>query len=413
MHASTSQALDDTLTPGLANAAGAAGKGLADSLAVDLDETEVPPPVDDDAALEGADGELETEREEESFALAPIDASALRGMTKSKRKRKLIVDEVKNISGEEMKSQLANTTDIITTLDLAPPTKRLMYWKETGGVEKLFALPSRDISARGLFKVCANWTRYILPTKSSHLTKFDFIFQNYQRNITSRPSLIEDFSMLGPADVLALDQYQEQPPPAQAQLAEAVATPTRRGRKRKVPLPEPEPSINESVIVPRSGEVVADLNVLPGPPADITDASLAAPPVGASFDQPSMEFEPPEPSVIADPSLSLAGMTPAGVHGDFSRLMSPHPVIDDAEIPNLPADTVSKILNGTSDSYANMGYDDGQRSSGRMSERIENDWNDDYDFPASVGAHVSLSIYLKCLPTTEVIYYLLIVLISP
>lgn len=46
------------------------------------------------------------------------------GVTKAKRKRKLIVDEVKNISGEEMKSQLANTSDIITTLDLAPPTKR-------------------------------------------------------------------------------------------------------------------------------------------------------------------------------------------------------------------------------------------------------------------------------------------------
>lgn len=95
----------------------------------------------------------EVNAEEESFALAPIDASALKGITKNKRKRKLIVDEVKNISGEEMKSQLANTSDIITTLDLAPPTKRLMYWKETGGVEKLFALPSRDIPARDLSKV--------------------------------------------------------------------------------------------------------------------------------------------------------------------------------------------------------------------------------------------------------------------
>lgn len=75
------------------------------------------------------------------------------GFTKAKRKRKLIVDEVKNISGEEMKAQLSDTSDIITTLDLAPPTKRLMHWKETGGVEKLFALPGRSIPARVLFKV--------------------------------------------------------------------------------------------------------------------------------------------------------------------------------------------------------------------------------------------------------------------
>lgn len=58
--------------------------------------------------------------EEESFALATLQ----KGVTKHKRKRKLIVDEIKNISGEEMKSQLANTADIVTTLDLAPPTKR-------------------------------------------------------------------------------------------------------------------------------------------------------------------------------------------------------------------------------------------------------------------------------------------------
>lgn len=29
----------------------------------------------------------------------------------------------------------------------------LMYWKETGGVEKLFALPSRDYCANPLFAV--------------------------------------------------------------------------------------------------------------------------------------------------------------------------------------------------------------------------------------------------------------------
>lgn len=107
----------------------------------------------DDHNLDAPDQTTLLNNEEESFALAPVDASALKGVTKAKRKRKLIVDEVKNISGEEMKSQLANTTDIITTLDLAPPTKRLMYWKDTGGVEKMFTLCSRDIKARVLFKV--------------------------------------------------------------------------------------------------------------------------------------------------------------------------------------------------------------------------------------------------------------------
>ncbi|XP_026330257.1 double-strand-break repair protein rad21 homolog isoform X2 [Hyposmocoma kahamanoa] len=102
-----------------------------------------PPPADNTTLLQN---------DEESFALAPVDATVLKGITKTKRKRKLIVDEVKNISGEEMKNQLSNTSDIVTTLDLAPPTRRLMHWKETGGVEKLFALPARPIPSRVLSK---------------------------------------------------------------------------------------------------------------------------------------------------------------------------------------------------------------------------------------------------------------------
>ena len=75
---------------------------------------------------------------------------------KTKRKRKLIVDEQKGIPSETMKLQLSDTSDIATTLDLAPPTKKLMHWKETGGVEKLFALPGTPIVSKQTSKVCTN-----------------------------------------------------------------------------------------------------------------------------------------------------------------------------------------------------------------------------------------------------------------
>ena len=52
-----------------------------------------------------------------------------------------------------MKLQLQDTSEITTTLDLAPPTKKLMHWKETGGVEKLFALPGRSIASKRMSKV--------------------------------------------------------------------------------------------------------------------------------------------------------------------------------------------------------------------------------------------------------------------
>uniref|UniRef100_A0A3P8TQB2 RAD21 cohesin complex component b n=1 Tax=Amphiprion percula TaxID=161767 RepID=A0A3P8TQB2_AMPPE len=81
--------------------------------------------------------------EEETFALEPIDITVKE--TKAKRKRKLIVDSVKELDSKTIRAQLSDYSDIVTTLDLAPPTKKLMMWKETGGVEKLFSLPAQPL----------------------------------------------------------------------------------------------------------------------------------------------------------------------------------------------------------------------------------------------------------------------------
>ncbi|XP_017048863.1 double-strand-break repair protein rad21-like protein 1 isoform X1 [Drosophila ficusphila] len=141
------------------------------------------------------------QHEDEGFALAPVDATSYKGVTKAKRKRKLIIDEIKNISGEEMKAQLADTSDILTTLDLAPPTKRLMYWKETGGVEKLFSLPSRCIPARSLCN-------------------------NYNRQLFSHSTLFEDFSSVAPMEILALEFYAQE-------NDNSLIILNKKGRKRK------------------------------------------------------------------------------------------------------------------------------------------------------------------------------------
>lgn len=73
--------------------------------------------------------------------------------TKAKRKRKLIVDSLKELDSKTIRAQLSDYSDIVTTLDLAPPTKKLMMWKETGGVEKLFSLPAQPLWNSRLLKV--------------------------------------------------------------------------------------------------------------------------------------------------------------------------------------------------------------------------------------------------------------------
>ena len=52
-----------------------------------------------------------------------------------------------------MRSQLLDTTDVVTALNPAPRTKRAMHLRGTGGVEKLFGLPGRHLLARSLVRV--------------------------------------------------------------------------------------------------------------------------------------------------------------------------------------------------------------------------------------------------------------------
>ncbi|KJH40983.1 Rad21 / Rec8 like protein [Dictyocaulus viviparus] len=109
---------------------------------------------------------------QESFTLEPLEAGALdHQQERKRRKRRLIIDEQKNISGDEMKANMADysyvmarkfaleqeflntngdqkcmftstsSSDTLQSLDLAPPTRRLMRMKESGIVEKLFHLP--------------------------------------------------------------------------------------------------------------------------------------------------------------------------------------------------------------------------------------------------------------------------------
>lgn len=69
---------------------------------------------------------------------------------RSRRKRKLVVDGDKILATEVIKSQLSDTSDIVTPATLAPPTKRRMKLKITSTVEKLFALPGTEVLASSI-----------------------------------------------------------------------------------------------------------------------------------------------------------------------------------------------------------------------------------------------------------------------
>ncbi|KAJ8259956.1 hypothetical protein GJAV_G00175400 [Gymnothorax javanicus] len=76
--------------------------------------------------------------EEEGFALEPVSDTLSSERKKVKMKRRLLVDDVKELSNEEIRDQLTNTTGLLCPMDMAPPTRRLMDLKQMGSVHKLF-----------------------------------------------------------------------------------------------------------------------------------------------------------------------------------------------------------------------------------------------------------------------------------
>ncbi|XP_042639547.1 double-strand-break repair protein rad21-like protein 1 [Orycteropus afer afer] len=81
---------------------------------------------------------------EEGFTLDPIHVSDIAEKRKGKR-RKLLIDPVKEISSKIMHKQLISFADTLMVLELAPPTQRLMMWKKRGGVDILLSTAAQDL----------------------------------------------------------------------------------------------------------------------------------------------------------------------------------------------------------------------------------------------------------------------------
>ncbi|XP_001072159.4 double-strand-break repair protein rad21-like protein 1 [Rattus norvegicus] len=93
--------------------------------------------------------------EEEGFTLDPIDGLDIADRRKRK-KRRLLIDPVKEISSKTMHKQLTSFMDTLMVLDLAPPTQRLMMWKKRGGVETLLSTATQDLINEDLKMLFAN-----------------------------------------------------------------------------------------------------------------------------------------------------------------------------------------------------------------------------------------------------------------
>ena len=93
----------------------------------------------------------------DEFVLAPVDASSVgehvRG--RARRRRRLIVDDAMIIPSEIIKCNMSNVADIVRrAVDLAPPTKKLMAFKESASNDRMFTVPGCHLASSHLLRVC-------------------------------------------------------------------------------------------------------------------------------------------------------------------------------------------------------------------------------------------------------------------
>ncbi|KAG8570217.1 hypothetical protein GDO81_011155 [Engystomops pustulosus] len=223
--------------------------------------------------------------EEEAFALEPIDITVKE--TKAKRKRKLIVDSVKELDSKTIRAQLSDYSDIVTTLDLAPPTKKLMMWKETGGVEKLFSLPAQPLWNARLLKLFTRCLTPLVPEdlkkrrkggEADNLDEFLKEFENpdvpreemRQQDIIDQP-ILEEASRLQESMMEGSRSHLDEtvmPPPPQPQ-PQGVKRDSQQMEPEPLLPQEPEPQIEMPPVElppeepPNLNDLIPELNLVP------------------------------------------------------------------------------------------------------------------------------------------------------
>ena len=97
--------------------------------------------TDNQNAVSGDDTGVVPAQEESGFLLEPVEITGVEEK-RSKRKRRLVVDNDKEFTGKQIKSQFEDFKDLLQPKCFPPPTKKAMMWKELAACEQLYSNPA-------------------------------------------------------------------------------------------------------------------------------------------------------------------------------------------------------------------------------------------------------------------------------
>ena len=137
--------------------------------------------------------------EEEGFVLEPVEVSTVTKERRGKRKRKLVVDNSKELTADDIKAQLNDYSDIIQQKCFPPPTKKALAWKTMASSEQLFQKPVLPLAPELIKVITRNYSTNIpgLPVDDTLLDLDDMKDQEEPRT-ADRSELPADASRSTP-----------------------------------------------------------------------------------------------------------------------------------------------------------------------------------------------------------------------
>lgn len=76
----------------------------------------------------------------------------------------MIVDQMTILTDKAMRMQLCDDSDLVVSLIMAPPTRQLMYWKESGTAVNLLMQPCSGVIGAEIKEV--NHKRFLHPDQA-------------------------------------------------------------------------------------------------------------------------------------------------------------------------------------------------------------------------------------------------------
>ncbi|XP_077369438.1 double-strand-break repair protein rad21-like protein 1 isoform X2 [Festucalex cinctus] len=128
--------------------------------------------------------------EQTTFTLPPVPDTSRANQKRRRRKCMLIVDQMPILTDKAMRKQLSDDSDLVDTPILAPPTRQLMHWKESGTAAKLLTRLCSNVIGSEIKEA---FPKYVIPV--TYEEEEEAVMRHYEHEVHNNMSPLSTESL--------------------------------------------------------------------------------------------------------------------------------------------------------------------------------------------------------------------------